>query len=97
MKGKVRADWSHVILVCRKCSKKVGKVFGPKDERLSKALRRRLDAKKGRKSGVGVVEVPCLDVCPKKAVMVVDSREPGAWHAVRPDVDLDALVARLDR
>ncbi len=96
MKGEVRARWSHVVLVCRKCSKKVGKAFGPKDQRLAKALRKRLAARKGRKSPIGVVEVPCLDVCPKKAVMVVDSRRPGRWHVVRPGADLDALAARLD-
>lgn len=97
MKGQVKASWSHAVLVCRKCSKKLDGGFGKKgDRRLAKELRKRLGAKKGRKGRIGVVEVPCLDVCPKKAVMLIDSRQPGVWHVVRPDADLDALVEALE-
>lgn len=95
MKREVKARWGHVILVCEKCSKKVGKRFGSRREKLAKALRRKLSARSGRKSHIGVVEVPCLDVCPKKAVMVVDSRRPGVWRVVRADADLDRLAADL--
>ena len=37
----------------------------------------------------------CLDVCPKGAVLVVDSERPGEWLLVRPGDDLDAVAARL--
>ena len=97
MKGQVKASWSHAVLVCRKCSKKLGGGFGKKGkERLAKVLRKRLGAKKGRKGHIGVVEVPCLDVCPKKAVMLIDARQPGVWHVVRPDADIDVLARTLE-
>lgn len=45
----VRSDWSNVILVCRKCSTKLGGGFGPKRRTpLAKALRAEISAKKGR-------------------------------------------------
>ncbi|MCB9529557.1 MAG: (2Fe-2S) ferredoxin domain-containing protein [bacterium] len=95
-RGEVSAGWSHVVLVCRKCSKKLDGGFGEGgDERLAKALRRRLGARKGRKGAVGVVEVGCLDVCPKRAVMVVDSRRPRQWRVVPAGADVDVLAEAL--
>lgn len=49
------------MLVCRKCSKKLGGGFGPNGRmRLAKALRHEPGFGKGRKALVGVVEVGCL-------------------------------------
>ncbi len=97
MKHHVDANWSHAILICKKCSKKLNGGFGSGGgNHLAKELKRRLGSKKGRKGTLGVMEVPCLDICPKKAVMLVDSRKPGVWRIVRPDADLDALAAELN-
>ena len=64
----VRSDWSNTLLVCRKCSKRLGGGFGPKGRTpLAKALRKHLDVKKGRKAPLGIVEVKCLGVCPRGA------------------------------
>lgn len=96
MKHQVDANWSHAILVCKKCSKKLKGGFGEGGKRrLSQELKARLGSRKGRKGRLGVIEVPCLDVCPKKAVMLVDSRKPGVWRIVRPEADLDAVSAEL--
>ncbi|MBS7668851.1 (2Fe-2S) ferredoxin domain-containing protein [Croceicoccus gelatinilyticus] len=98
MKTKIRSNWSHAILVCRKCSKKNAKrgaSFGPKGKPLAKALKKELGAKKGRKSGVGVVEVSCLGVCPARGVVVVDSRSPGHWQIVLSDADIGDLARQL--
>lgn len=96
MKHHVDANWSHAILVCKKCSKKLKGGFGDGgSKKLSKELKARLGSSKGRKGRLGVIEVPCLDICPKKAVMLVDSRKPGVWRIVRPDADLDALAGEL--
>ncbi len=96
MKHHVDAKWSHAILVCKKCSKKLKGGFGEGGKRsLSRELKARLGSKKGRKGPLGVIEVACLDVCPKKAVMLVDSRKPGVWRIVRPEADLDALATEL--
>jgi len=82
-------------LVCAKCSKKLDEGFGDDGKPLAKALRKHLKLKNGPKSRAGVVEVKCLDVCPKGAVVVVDSARPNDWLLVRPGDDLDAVAGRL--
>lgn len=93
---RVTSRWRGTVLVCAKCSKKVGGGFGADgDTPLAKALRKRLSLKKGRKAEVGVVEVRCLGVCPKNAVTVVDAARPGEWLLVGAGADLDGLAAEL--
>lgn len=96
LKDQVRSNWSNVVLVCRKCSKKLDGGFGPGgNERLAKALRKHLSLKRGRKAAVGIVEVNCLGVCPRGAVTVVDGAASRDWLLVRPGADLDALTEVL--
>ncbi|KQN37577.1 hypothetical protein ASG37_11115 [Sphingomonas sp. Leaf407] len=95
MKRDVRSRWQKAVLVCAKCSKKLDAGFGDDGKPLAKALRRHLKLKNGPKAAAGVVEVKCLDVCPKGAVVVVDSAAPGEWLLVRPGDDLDTVAARL--
>jgi len=96
MKTEIRANWSHAVLVCKKCQKRSKAHFGAeRDTSLAKALRRRLPAGKGRKARIGVVEVPCLDICPKQGVVLVDTRNPGVWRIVREDADIDRLAKDL--
>ena len=84
--------WSGVILVCSKCSKKLGGGFGRKGKTsLGKALRKRFDLRKGRKSPVGLIEVKCLGVCPKGAVTLVDTNRPGTWRLVPAGTDVEAI------
>ncbi len=93
---KVRSRWSGTVLVCRKCSKKLGGGFGPEGKRtLAKALRKHLSLGKGPKAKAGIVEVSCLDICPKRAVTVVDTRHPDQWLIVRPGANLDALAHEI--
>ncbi|WP_448657436.1 (2Fe-2S) ferredoxin domain-containing protein [Sphingomonas sp. CJ99] len=96
MKTRVRANWSNAVMVCAKCSKKLDGGFG-KDGRtpLTKALRKHLGAKKGRKSPVGIVDVKCLGVCPRDAVTVLNGREPGVWNLVPAGADLDQVSREL--
>ena len=94
MTKRAKSHWSHVVLVCGKCSKKVGKRFGEdEDQALAKALRRA--GGKGRRAAVGVIETRCLKLCPKNAVTVVDSRAPGEWLVVSPDEPLADLTEKL--
>lgn len=102
---RARSDWTDVVLVCRKCSKKLDGGFGDDgDQRLAKALRKSLkddgkdDGKsdgKGRKAKVGVIEVDCLDVCPKNAVMVVKASNPGDWVVTPRGASTQAVMERL--
>ena len=96
MKTQVRAEWSKAVLVCRKCSKRVGRRFGADGATtLPKALRQAVGGGKGRKARVGIVEVGCLKVCPKHAVAVVDTSAPGRWQLVQSGTSMEALVERL--
>lgn len=99
MKTEIRSNWSHAILVCRKCNKKAkkrGLRFGREGTTLSRALKRELGAGKGRKARLGLVEVSCLDICPKGGVVLVDSRTPGQWRILTPDADIPELARQLE-
>jgi len=88
--------WQGSVLVCGKCSKKLGGGFGDKGRTpLVKLLRQALGVKKGRKADRGVVEVKCLGVCPKNAVVVVDGAHTGRWMLVPAGTEADEVVASL--
>lgn len=98
MKTEVRANWSHAILVCKKCSKKQAKKskgFGPQQKRLAAALKREMGGGKSRKSPVGVIEVSCLDICPKNGVVIIDSRAPDTWRIIDPTGDWSEQIEKL--
>lgn len=93
----VKTSWTEVVLVCRKCSKKLdGEGYGAGgDQSLRKALRRALGGGKGRKARAGVIEVGCFDVCPKDAVVVANAKTPGEWLVAPRHTPLDSLIQRL--
>ncbi|KRC78260.1 hypothetical protein [Sphingomonas sp. Root241] len=96
MKTGIRSNWSNAVLVCAKCSKKLGGGFGPKGRTpLAKALRKHLGLKKGRKGAAGIVEVKCLGVCPRGAVTVVNGAQSRDWLLVREGADLDTVAGEL--
>ena len=97
MKTSVHSNWSSAVLVCAKCSKKLDGGFGPKGKApLAKALRKHLKLKKGRKAGVGIVEVKCLGVCPRGAVTVVNGSASREWLLVPAGADLEEVAAALE-
>ncbi|TCP68037.1 hypothetical protein C8J43_103684 [Sphingomonas sp. PP-CE-1G-424] len=88
--------WQGSILVCGKCSKKLDGGFGEKGRTpLVKLLRQALGVKKGRKADRGVVEVKCLGVCPKNAVVMVDGARPDRWMLVPAGAGAEEVVATL--
>lgn len=97
----IAAETSAVVLVCRKCSKKLDGGFGRDgDERLAKALRRSLrggkpKSAKSRRVLQLIVEVPCLDICPRDAVMVLRGDHPGDWLAVPRGMPMTELRETL--
>lgn len=96
MKREIRSNWDHAVLVCAKCSKRVGGGFGPGGKQpLAKALRKHLKVRKGRKSDAGIVEVRCLGVCPKNAVVAVNAAHARMWNLIEPGADLDDVAATL--
>lgn len=90
MKSHVRSDWQGAILVCGKCSKKSGD-----HPKLAKALRRAIGGK-GRRARLGVVETRCLGVCPKRGVVVIDTRRPERWDIVPAGTEVEEVLGRLD-
>ena len=89
----VRSNWQKTLLVCRKCSKRQHGSFGPKGSTpLAKALKKEFGGKKGRKAPVGVIEVKCLGVCPRHAVVMVDTRHPHDWLLVKPGTAVQEIV-----
>lgn len=92
----IRSNWSNAVLVCAKCSKRLGGGFGPKGKQpLGKALRKYLGLKKGRNAAAGVVDVKCLGVCPRGAVTVINAAASRDWLLVPAGADLDALARDL--
>jgi predicted metal-binding protein len=88
--------WQGSVLVCGKCSKKLGGGFGEKGRTpLAKMLRAVLGLKKGRKAERGVVEVKCLGICPKNAVVMFDGARPDRWLLVPAGADASDVVATL--
>ncbi|WP_294392766.1 hypothetical protein [uncultured Sphingomonas sp.] len=93
----VKAQWRGTILICGKCEKKLRKTgFGPDgDTRLSKLLGKRGGKGKGRKAELGVIQVGCLKVCPKNAVVVVDAARSRDWLIVSAGTPVDVVEQRL--
>jgi predicted metal-binding protein len=92
-----RTEWRDVVLVCRKCSKKIKKGgFGPDgDQSLKKALRKYMKAGKGRKASLAVIETGCFDICPRNGVIAVNAAEPKQLLIVPAGADLLEVKARL--
>lgn len=91
-----RTEWRQVVLVCRKCQKKLKGGFGPDGDRpLKKALRKYLKAGKGKRAELAIKETDCFDVCPKGAVVAVNAAEPKALLIVPAGADLFEVKARL--
>lgn len=91
-----KTQWRDVILVCKKCQKKVGKGFGPSEDlTLKKALKRYLKPGKGRKAEIAFISVKCFDVCPKDAVMTVNTARPDEMVVIPAGADLVEVADRL--
>ena len=90
----LRSEWRGAVIVCGKCSKKLGGGFGDKGRTpLVKLLRKSLGLKKGRKASLGLVESRCLKICPKRAVTVV--APSGEWLVVPAGAEPDVILAAL--
>ncbi len=78
----VATGWTDTLLICRKCSKKLHGGFGAGgEETLRQAVRGALRAA-GRRGQVGIIEVGCLGICPKRAVTTARASQPGIFTIV---------------
>ncbi len=91
----IPAKWDEILLVCRKCGKKLHGGFGDDGTaRLDKVLRKTLK-QRGRKT-VKIVPVACLDICPKNAVTVIKASAPSRIHLVASGSDASEALDALD-
>ncbi|MGI4880112.1 MAG: hypothetical protein ACRYG4_21785 [Janthinobacterium lividum] len=87
---------TELIAICRKCSKKIDGGFGPDGEHsLAKTLRNALDAGKGKRARLRIVETGCLDICPRHAVVVTQGQRPGQLLIVPAGTPVDVVADRL--
>lgn len=87
---------TRILAICGKCGKKLGGGFGKSaGQPLGKALRQRLKASKGKRATLRIIETKCLDICPKGAVALLDSAQPGAVMMVARATPIAVVVARL--
>ncbi len=89
------APWSEVVLVCAKCAAKLGRGHRGKTElrgEIKQALKHH-----GLGKTVRVVEVSCLDLCPKGGQTVATARQlaAGRLTVVGPQADGAAVVRLL--
>ena len=86
----------RLIAVCGKCGKKLGGGFGSGSKKsLVKALRVGVADTKGKRRRVRIVETRCMDLCPKGAVVVVDSDSPNEFLVVAKATPVSVVAARL--
>ena len=91
----IPAPWRSLVLVCGKCSRKLGGGFGRKGKlELDEALRDALE-EAGRRREVRVERIGCLGLCPKRAVTVAWTGRPGEVMVVPEGADALALVAEM--
>ncbi len=91
----VTTPWREIVLVCRKCSKRLDGGFGEKRRRsLRQALREALRAS-GRRRDVRIVEIGCVGLCPKGAVTTSRASRPGELLAVAKGTEMGEVLERL--
>ena len=89
----VQTGWTDTLLICRKCSRKLDGGFGPDGKHtLRRALREGLRAS-DKRGQVGLLEVACLGVCPKRAVTTARASEPGSLRIVPEGTPIGVILA----
>lgn len=85
-----------IIAICGKCSKKLGGGFGAAGKcSLGKALTAALHLPKPKRSSVRIVETKCLKLCPKDAVAVIASADPGHILVIPSNTSMTTMIDRL--
>ena len=81
--GLAATGWTDALMICRKCSKKLRHGGFGADGRLTlrRAMRALLRAS-DRRGQVGIIEIGCVGICPKRAVTTLRASQPGAFRIV---------------
>lgn len=93
---RVATPATRLIAICGKCGRKLGGGFDSDGKRpLAKALRRRVPGANGKRAVLRIVETKCLDICPKGAVVVLDSADPGVTMIVPAGMPVADVAVEL--
>ncbi len=88
----VATGWTDALLICRKCSRKLDGGFGDGGkETLRRALRGALRTS-GQRGQIGLIEVACLGICPKRAVTTARASQPGNLLIVPEGTPVERLL-----
>jgi hypothetical protein len=74
--------WRVVVVVCRKCGKKLDGGFGRKRKDSLRTLLRETLRSGDRRRDVRICETSCLGVCPKGGVTALNATRPGTIHVI---------------
>ena len=87
--------WTTVLLVCGKCSRKLGGGFGPNGkDKLKPALQTALKDN-GRRREVRVIKTGCMGVCPEDAVTTLNAANPGKVWVVPKSTSAGTVLSCL--
>ncbi len=86
-----------LVAICKKCGKKIGGGFGDDGSKsLAKALVKTLGLPKWKRSPIRIVETGCMKLCPRGAVAVSTSRNPGLVYVVPTETPVIDVATQLE-
>ncbi len=91
----VPTPWQDILLLCKKCGRKLDGGFGADGEDSLRGALREALRERGQRRTVRVLEVGCFGVCPKGAVVVGRGGRPGELLVVPGGTEADALLDRM--
>lgn len=91
----VPTPWQDVLLLCRKCGRKLDGGFGEDGTQALRRVLREALRERGRRRDVRVMEVGCLGVCPKGAVTMARGARPGELLVVPQGTEAGVVLDRL--
>jgi predicted metal-binding protein len=74
--------WRTVVVLCRKCGKKLDGGFGRKRKESLKTVLRETLRQAGLRRQVRIIETSCLGLCPKGGVTALNASRPGTIHVI---------------
>jgi predicted metal-binding protein len=88
--------WKQVIVLCRKCGKKLDGGFGEKGKDSLKSSLRQALRDEGRRRDVRIFETSCMGICPKRGVTALNATHPDRLHVIGAGADTTAVMQTLD-
>jgi predicted metal-binding protein len=74
--------WRNVVVLCRKCGKKLDGGFGRKRKESLKTVLRQTLRTAGRRRDIRILETSCMGLCPKGGVTALNATHPGTIHVI---------------